>query len=199
MAEHDFATELVALDAIVPNDANPQRGDIGAIATAIATDGWHSAVLCEKRRGKPRIFAGEHRWRALKALNADGFTFPDGTHKTYEQLLATPRLLLPPAGMVPIQSLTLDEQRALRKLIADNRASSLATTDDAGLAALLQELAADDALLGSLFDGDDLDDLLHHIEEDAPPLDDEPSAPREQSHTCPECGFMWTGKSAALV
>ncbi len=166
MAEHDFAIELLDLDGIVPNEKNPQRGDIGAIMTAIAVDGWHGAVLCEKRRGKPRIFAGEHRWRGLAALNADGFTFSDGSHKSYEELLATPKLLLPPAGKVPVQTLSVDEIRAARKLVADNRASSLAETDDHRLAAMLREFAEEDGLLGSLFDGDDLDYLISSLDDD---------------------------------
>lgn len=197
MAEHAYETVLLDIDGLVPNDRNVNSGDVGAIATAIAVDGFHGQVVAQKQRGKPKIIAGEHRWRALAALQADGIVL-DGEHKSYEQLLATKGLLLPPAGKVPVQVLSVDDVRAVRKMIADNRASSLAVIDDSGLASLLQELASDDALLGSLFDGDDIDDLLHQIEEDAPPLD-EPAVPREQSHTCPECGFQWTGKSASLV
>lgn len=166
MAEHQFQTELLPLDGIVPNERNPQRGDIGAIMTAIAVDGWHGAVICERRRGKPRIIAGEHRWRGLVELNEVGFTFPDGTHKSYAELVATKGLLMPPPGQIPVQVLSVDELRAMRKLVADNQASKLAMTDDEAMAAILRSFAEDDNLLGTLFDGDDLDELLRSLDAD---------------------------------
>jgi len=49
----------------------------------------------------------------------------------------------------------------LRILLADNKANDLATYDEPELIDLLKQIAdTSEGLLGTLFDGDDLDDLL---------------------------------------
>jgi hypothetical protein len=161
----NFAVELWPIAELEPHPRNPQHGDIGAIATAIAVDGWHGAVIAQSPRGRrkrPRLIAGEHRWRGLAALQRDGIDL-DGTHHDYEALRA--RVILPPAGYVPVQQLDISDEAARRKLLADNRASALATQDAPVLIDLLQELAASNELLGSLYDGEDLDALLKSLEE----------------------------------
>lgn len=165
--EAAFETVLVDIDTLIPHGDNYNEGDVGAIMTAIAIDGWHGAVLAQapsKRRKRPRIYAGEHRWLALKMLQADGYTYPDGTHRTYEELLADPKILVPPAGQCPVQLLSLADLQAARKLAADNRASSLARPDELRLAQLLRTLDAEDGLLGSLYEGDDLEDMLKSLD-----------------------------------
>ena len=64
---------------------------------------------------------------------------------------------------VPVYWVDVDDATARRILLADNRTNDLATYDDAVLAELLTALAEDDDLLGSGYDGDDLDDLLADI------------------------------------
>src|SRR4051812_13024879 len=106
MAEFSYETTLIDIDSLVPNADNPNHGDVGAIATAIAVDGWHGVVLAEaptSRRKRPRIFAGEHRWRALSFLNTDGIVLDD-VELTYDELLARD-VMLPPKGKVPAQLL----------------------------------------------------------------------------------------------
>lgn len=186
MTEHQFTTELLDIAKLEPNPRNVNEGDVGAIATAIAVDGFHGTVICQDRGKKPpMIVVGEHRWRALRMLQQNGIEL-HGVHRTYEQLLADKSLMLPPAGTVPGQVLKMDDTRAIRKMLADNRASALSMTADAELVVLLTELANDDALFGSLFEGDDIDVLLAQIEADAeaspgphapdtaPPVPDEP-------------------------
>jgi hypothetical protein len=161
----DFETVLWPIDELLANDKNPNQGDVGAVMTAIAVDGWHGSVLCQAptaKRKRPKIFAGEHRWRALTALQTDGMTWPDGSRETYEQLAR--KVSLPLAGQVPVQLHDISDRVALRKLLADNRASALSTVDERELAELLRSLAADDGLLGSLFDKDDLDEILRSLE-----------------------------------
>ena len=62
---------------------------------------------------------------------------------------------------VPVYWVDVDDAEAKRILLADNRVSDLATWDDTILVSLLESLANDDALLGSGYDGDDLDALLY--------------------------------------
>ena len=81
-----------------------------------------------------RILAGNHTWKAAKAL---GWT----------QIAATP--------------VVCDDQQALRILLADNKANDLATYDEPELVELLKQLAdTDEGLLGTLFDEDELDSLI---------------------------------------
>lgn len=166
--------ELVDIATIQPHPDNPRQGDIGAIAMSIAVNGWWSAVLCSRRAdGSVIILAGEHRWRALTALQQDGWTSPEGTTTPYDQLNG-----VPPAGQVPViilDGLTLAQERKV--LLADNRANDVATYDNASLAELLAQFANDDDLLGTLFDATDVDDLLNLLA--APPrlhgvIDEEP-------------------------
>jgi hypothetical protein len=62
---------------------------------------------------------------------------------------------------VPVYWVDVDDTEAQRILLADNRVSDLATWDDSILVGLLEGLANDGALLGSGYDGDDLDALLY--------------------------------------
>jgi site-specific DNA-methyltransferase (adenine-specific) len=81
-----------------------------------------------------RILAGNHTWKAAKALG-------------WQQIAATP--------------VVCDDQQALRILLADNKANDLATYDEPELVELLKQLAdTDEGLLGTLFDEDELDSLI---------------------------------------
>lgn len=162
MTSFDVALQPIA--DLEPHPQNPQQGDVGAVATAIAVDGWHGAIIAQAPEGDrtvPRIVAGHTRWRALQILQTDGFTMK-GKHLTYAQLAK--KVALPPAGFAPVQILPLDDQAAARKMLADNRASALSYADEAAQAALLTELATAGELLGSLFDGDDVDAMIESIE-----------------------------------
>lgn len=158
--------ELVEIDTLTPHADNPRQGDIGAIMESIAMNRWWGSVIASRRAdGTLVILAGEHRWRALRALQDEGYTRPDGTTIPYSQLNH-----VPPIGQVPafvMEGLTLDGERKV--LLADNRANDLSSYDNDQLASLLSELAANDNLAGTLYDGDDLDALLHVL--NAPDLD----------------------------
>lgn len=59
----------------------------------------------------------------------------------------------------------VDDEQALRILLVDNRANDLAMYDDAALAEVLKYLdSTATGLVGTLFDGDDLDDLVFKLE-----------------------------------
>lgn len=153
--------ELADIGSLMPHPDNPRQGDVGSIVTSIAVNGWWGAVIASKRAdGTVVILAGEHRWRALHALQADGYTQENGETLPYEQLNG-----VPPVGKVPVivlEGLTLAGERKI--LLADNRSNDLASYDDGRLAELLSELAASGDLLGTLFDGDALDQLLADLD-----------------------------------
>jgi DNA modification methylase len=78
---------------------------------------------------------------------------------------------------VPVYWVDVDDATARRIMLADNRTNDLATYDDEVLAELLEAAAADDDLLGTGYDGDDLDDLLADFGGFNPIDDPEPGPP----------------------
>ena len=125
------AVELAPVDAVQPHPRNPRQGDVGAIHESIEANGFYGAVVAQRSTGF--ILAGNHRWQAARHAGATE---------------------------VPVIWVDVDDDHALRILLADNRTNDLATYDDSALASLLQELADAGNLAGTGYDGDALDDLL---------------------------------------
>ena len=122
----------INIDEIHTHPSNVRQGDVGAICESLKAHGQYRAIVFQKSTG--RILAGNHTWKAAKAL---GWT----------QIAATP--------------VVCDDQQALRILLADNKANDLATYDEPELVELLKQLAdTDEGLLGTLFDEDELDSLI---------------------------------------
>ena len=122
----------ISIDEIHTHPSNVRQGDVGAICESLKAHGQYRAIVFQKSTG--RILAGNHTWKAAKAL---GWT----------QIAATPVIC--------------DDQQALRILLADNKANDLATYDEPELVELLKQLAdTDEGLLGTLFDEDELDSLI---------------------------------------
>ncbi|HEY7822653.1 MAG TPA: DNA methyltransferase [Acidimicrobiia bacterium] len=134
--------------------ANPNLGDVGAIVQSIDTSGFYGAVLAQKGTG--RIIAGHHRLKAAVERGAD---------------------------TLPVLWLDVDDETADRIAIGDNQTTRLGHWNDEGLAELLTDLAGTDlGLAGTGFDGDDLDQLLADLDDDATGgrsdiEDDEPPEP----------------------
>jgi len=124
----------VPIDDLIRHPDNPRQGDVGAISASIEVNGWYGTVVAQSSTG--RVLAGNHRIEAARHL---GMT------------------------EVPVYWVDVDDATARRIMLADNRTNDLATYDDAVLAELLTAVAEDDDLLGSGYDGDDLDDLLAAI------------------------------------
>ena len=118
---------LVGVDTIAPHPRNPRDGDVGAIVESLQEHGFYGSIIVQRSTGF--IIAGNHRWKAAVA-----------------------------AGMseVPVQYLDVDDERALRILLVDNRSSDRASYDNAELLALLTELPD---LHGTGYDSEDLDHL----------------------------------------
>ncbi len=154
----DMTIEVVATDNLTPHPDNPRQGDIGAIATSIQHNGWYGTVVAQKSTG--HVLAGNHRLQAARQL---GMT------------------------EVPVYWIDVDDTTARRILLADNRTNDLATYDDDILATLLADLASTDDLLGTGYDGDDLDDLLADPP-DFPSIDEDTI---DTQHECPKCGYEW--------
>ena len=128
------AYELVAPRALRPHPRNPRRGDVDAIEESIAENGFYGCVVAQRSTGY--ILAGNHRWKAAKRAKIE---------------------------RVPVVWLDVDDQRALRILLVDNRTNDLADYADSRLAALLSELRADSGLRGTGYDEDFHNKLLSRL------------------------------------
>lgn len=156
----------VALDELTPHPLNPRQGDVGAIHTSIEANGFYGALVTQKSSGF--VIAGNHRLAAARAAGA---------------------------VKLPVLELDVDDATALRILLADNRTNDLATYDGQQLADVLSAMAAeDDGLVGTGYDGDDLDVLLKDLNTPFTP-EPEPKPPSSSTivgkRTCPECGHTW--------
>jgi hypothetical protein len=135
MAKKELETVSVSIDEITPHPKNVRQGDIGAISESLKAHGQYRAIVVQRSTG--HILAGNHTWKAAKALGWKN---------------------------ISAHFIDCDDDQGLRILLADNRANDLATYDDAALAQLLKELAAtDDGLTASLYDGDALDQIISDI------------------------------------
>jgi hypothetical protein len=119
------------IDDVSPHPRNVRQGDVGAISVSLEAHGQYKPILVQKSSG--HIVAGNHTWQAAKAL---------GWEK------------------VAVQYLDIDDDKALRILLADNRTTDLSSYDEAGLAEVLSEFARGFDMNGLIWDQDDLDDLL---------------------------------------
>lgn len=167
MSEHDLTVHQLPIGDLTLLPGNPRQGDVGAISESMRENGVYQPVIVNKgtHTGRPfEVLAGNHRVQAAQALG----------HVT-----------------IPAVVLDLGEERAARIALADNRTGDLADYDTSALVAMLQGLPD---LVGTGYDGDDLDDLIREL--DGPPdtLDttEEPSSSAGRLTECPSCGYDLT-------
>jgi ParB-like chromosome segregation protein Spo0J len=161
------AYEMVPLATLKPHPRNPRQGDVGAIVESIQANQFYGALVVQ--RSTRHILAGNHRLIAAKQ-----------------------------AGMteLPVLWVDCDDDRALRILLADNRTNDLADYNPDALAVLLKELAeTPDALTGTGYDGDALDELLADLAPPASDVDAEPQIDKAEElrkKWGTEPGQLWT-------
>ena len=129
----DELTQLqVPIDSVKNHPRNIRQGDVGAISQSLKENGQYRPIVAQKNTGY--VLAGNHTLKAAKALG-------------WKTIAAT--------------LVDCDDDRALRILLADNKTNDLASYDENALSELLQELAStEQGLAGTLYTGDDLDDML---------------------------------------
>ena len=134
---HETIKQLaVDINSLSPHPRNIRQGDVGAISESLKNNGQYRPIVVQKSTNQ--ILAGNHTWQAAKSLG-------------WKKIAAT--------------FIDVDDDRALRILLVDNKTNDLASYDENELADLLQELSASEqGLLGTNFDGDELDDLLFKLQ-----------------------------------
>lgn len=104
-------TEHVAIDDLIPYPKNPRRGRVTTIAESLASHGQYRPIVANRRT--KHVLAGNHTLQAAKRL---GWT------------------------TIAVAWVDVDDEDEARIVLADNRASDLATYDDGILVALLRSL-----------------------------------------------------------
>jgi ParB-like chromosome segregation protein Spo0J len=154
---NDGAGEMVPLGELTEHPRNANMGDLGAVIQSIEANGFYGALVVQRSTG--HVLAGNHRLKAARSVGLE---------------------------RVPVHYVDVDDERALRILLADNRTTRLGMDDDTAIATILLELASTtEKLEGTGYDGEDLDALLRSIS------DGEDHAYGREKVTCPECGHQF--------
>ena len=128
--------EMVDVSLLKRHPRNPNQGDYGAIAESIEANGFFGALVVQRSTG--RVLVGNHR---LQVAQDQGI------------------------AKLPVLYVDVDDERALRILLADNRTARLGHDALDLLGDLLVELAmSEDGLTGTGYNGDDLDDVLRELD-----------------------------------
>ncbi|MCA8948435.1 MAG: ParB N-terminal domain-containing protein [Planctomycetes bacterium] len=157
--------ETVPIDRLFCSPANPRLNDAAVphVAASLRRFGWQQPIVA-RRSGE--VVAGNTRLKAAQSL---GMT------------------------EVPVWWFDGDDLAATAFAIADNRTHEFAEWNDAELAALLEQLKAEDALDGVGYTEDDLDALVQQLREqekvDKDLTDDGPEEPPAVAIAQP--GDLW--------
>lgn len=127
--------EEVPLSALHEHKQNARQGDVGSVVESIKAMGWWGTIVANK---DGTVLAGNHRLKAARELGMES---------------------------LPVYWVDVDDETALRILLADNRTSDLASWDNAALAGLLVDLQqqTETGLTGLGWDTADLDALIAEV------------------------------------
>lgn len=124
--------DVIPVDELIEHPENPNEGDVGAIYVSIVENGFFDPLKIQ--RSTNYVLDGNHTLKAARQLK-------------FKEL--------------PCIVLDVDDETALRILIAANRTAELAKRRPQDLIDLLSRLATTEkGLLGTAYDGDDLDALI---------------------------------------
>lgn len=152
--------EMVPVLQLTPHPKNPNRGKTEMIQESIRENGWFGAIIAQRSTG--HVLVGHHRLEAAKEEGAE---------------------------KVPVLWVDVDEKRAMRIMLADNRTAELAHRDTEALATLLSELNLNGGMQGTGYDQDDLEKLVNSLAETSSDSEPEPEPKQGKVCTCPECGY----------
>lgn len=126
----DLEPLLNPIDSVTPHPRNYNNGDVDAIQESIEINGMYRPIFVQKDTGY--IIAGNHTWEACKTLGAT---------------------------QIPVVYLDVDDTTAVRIMLSDNRTAALAVPDNGLLLDLLNDLAANDSIVGTGYKEYDLEVL----------------------------------------
>jgi hypothetical protein len=126
---------VVPIETLALHPRNPRQGDVGAISESLKRFGQQKPVVVQKSTGY--VVAGNHLLRAALAL---GWT------------------------SIAANAVDMTDVEAQAFMLADNRTAELGSFDELVLGELLKELAAADELVGTGYDGEDVDEMLAKLD-----------------------------------
>jgi hypothetical protein len=137
MRVHAMEVVEVDVEAVQQHPDNANNGDVDAIAESIEVNGLYSPIWVQRSTGY--IVKGNHTYLAAYQLGMQ---------------------------QVPVIYLDIDDSRAKRIMVADNKTARMGYTDDGLLKALLDELySTDPGLAGTGYDIGEYTDLGNGLEE----------------------------------
>jgi hypothetical protein len=143
LPQHDLSVRMVSIYSVEQAPWNPHNGDVDAIAESMEQNGVFQPIVVQK--STRHIISGNHRWAAMARL---GMT------------------------EVPIIEVDVDERRAKRIALADNRTARLGWDDEAMVADILQSLhATNDGLAGTGYAFEEMARLQKLLDEPLTPSD----------------------------
>lgn len=151
MSERKLKIEYVPLNKLVRWPRNPKSHDLGSLYQSIERFGFVNPIVVDEATGK--LVAGHGRLDSLQQLKASGRPAPQGIQVSGETWL------VPVIRGIAFKS----ESEAEAYIVADNQLTIAGGWDDAKLAEVLADLAAQDGLEGTGFDADDVDELLKRL------------------------------------
>ncbi len=145
----EIVTATLRPDQIALYHRNPRRGDVSALEASLRANGQYRPVVINRGTytGRPlEALAGNHTVIAIRNL---GLRFPDD--ERWEQ--------------VAVHYVDVDDDRANRIVLADNKTALMGGFDDVALADLLESVAAEGGLTGTAYSDDELSALLDSVRE----------------------------------
>lgn len=170
MPKPDLQTTRVKLDSLEQWPGNARRGVVAGVKESMRVNGVFQPLIVQKSTN--RIIAGNHRWEALRELHDEE---PEKFTDEVDVIL-----------------LDVNDTRATKMNLADNKTSDDASWDNDALLSQLLELQ-DEAgdLLGTGFADDDLADLQALMTSDS--LDD-----LAEEFGEPDDGDLWPSVSIKM-
>lgn len=144
MEMHDLQVTMVPTESLQQHPDNANSSDMNALEESIEVNGFYSPIIVQRSTGY--ILAGNHRWLALLRKHA-----PE----------------------VPVIYLDVDDNRARKIMLADNRTTRLGHDDEGLVYELLNEIGQDDGdITGTGYDMDDYARLRALVDEPMGDLED---------------------------
>lgn len=133
-------THIVPIDSVIPYPGNPRRSDQETINRSLKQHGQYRSILVQTSTS--HVIAGNHVRTGMRELGAD---------------------------RIAAEYVDVDDEKARRILLVDNRTSDKAGYDNRLLLEQLRDLPDLD---GTGFDPDDLDEIRTQLDDELPTMGD---------------------------
>jgi hypothetical protein len=95
--------------------------------------------------------------------------------------------------VLPVLILDLNDEEATKMLLTLDPLAAMAETDDVALAALLADVTFSDEAITAMLEGLVPEELDSYMPPDAPEDFKEFDENIDTTHSCPKCGYAWSG------